>query len=383
LHLHKDEAIRVRFATQLLRHDPSNETAINVLVQIAQTASNTSIRCRAADALAEIDNYRSLAATILLELFPTTYQPYRECGCCGCCVPIIERLRKIDPSGQLATTALVELMQTTLDRYLALKALQPSESECQQILRDECSLSMASIDLRRVAIGNQAAIEILERMLQCIENQTIRWQGAVSLGYIDPGNVCAINTLASMIENQPYGFSLLQLAESLNSSAPGHLVAVDTFAKVAQTGQSDYERFEAAQALWQQDCTHPIAIDTLVNLTQSSEKLYIRREAACQLVESEALNGVAIATLMELTQSSEDDIATEAVRNLQALGVKSETIISTILEKRNASQFEYDCGCYDVLWHGAQNLSYPDFYRAWHRQPLLIKSNPVNQPQYC
>ncbi|HEY9871792.1 MAG TPA: HEAT repeat domain-containing protein [Candidatus Obscuribacterales bacterium] len=382
LHLHQDEAIRVRVAVQLLRNDLSNETAIDVLVQIAQTASHPSTRCRAADALAEIDNYRPLAATILLELLPTDYQHYRGYDCCECSVPIIERLRKIDPSDQLATTALVQLMQTTLDRYLALKALQPSESECQQIVRDECSLSMASIDLRRVVKGNQAAIAILERMLQCIQNQTIRWQAAKTLGYIDPGNVCAIDTLASMIENQTSDFSLRQLAESLNSIAPGHLVTVDTFAKVAQTGQSDYERFEAAQALWKQDSTHPIAIDTLVTLTQS-EQLYIRIKAACQLLESQSFHAIGIETLMELTQSSEDDISREAVRNLQDLGVKSETIVSIILEKRDASQFDYDCGCYEILWHAAQQLSYPEFYRAWHHQPLPIKSNPVNQPQYC
>jgi len=277
----------------------------------------------------------------------------------------------------------VQLMQTTLDRYLALKALQPSESECQQIVRDECSLSMASIDLRRVVKGNQAAIAILERMLECIQNQRILWQAAETLGYIDPGNVCAIDTLASIIENGTDDYYLLQLAQDLNSIAPGHLVAVDTFAKVAQTAQSDYERFEAAQALWKQDCTHPIAIDTLLTLSQSSEQLYIRIKAACQLLESESFHANGIETLIKLTQNSDDDISREVARNLQALGVKSQTIVSKILEKRDASQFEYDCGCYEVLWHGAQKLSYPEFYRAWHHQPLPIKSNPVNQPQYC
>ncbi|GAC1460351.1 MAG: hypothetical protein NVS2B14_02290 [Chamaesiphon sp.] len=286
-------------------------------------------------------------------------------------------MRKIDPSDQLAITALVQWMQTTLDRYVALNALQHSELEVEQIRRDEYILLVSTIDLRRIANGNKAAISILERMLQCVQNQEILWAAAKSLGYIDPGNVCAIDTLVSIIENETYDFSsysLLQLAKSLNSIAPNHLLAVDTFVKLFQTVKCDYERLEAAQTLLKQDGTHPIAINTLVNLTQSSEHLSIRLEAACQLLKIEPSHAVAISTLIELTKSSEDDISLEAVRNLQSLGVADEIIVSIILEMRGVSQFEYDCVGYEVLWHCAQNLSYPHFYRAWHREPPLIRS---------
>ncbi|MBW4662848.1 MAG: hypothetical protein KME01_01380 [Chroococcus sp. CMT-3BRIN-NPC107] len=25
--------------------------------------------------------------------------------------------------------------------------------------------------------------------------------------------------------------------------------------------------------------------------------------------------------------------------------------------------------CYNLIWHCAQNMTYPDFYKAWHKSP--------------
>ncbi|MFB2878653.1 hypothetical protein [Floridanema aerugineum] len=49
--------------------------------------------------------------------------------------------------------------------------------------------------------------------------------------------------------------------------------------------------------------------------------------------------------------------------------------LDTKPDRDNLDKYFY---CYEVLWHCAKNMSYPDFYRAWHSQQSTNCTEAIN-----
>ena len=93
---------------------------------------------------------------------------------------------------------------------------------------------------------------------------------------------------------------------------------------------------------------------------------YIRGNAAEALGEigSEA----AIASLVKALEDPNRDVRGTAAYALRQISAKPHQRVGVITALKGYSQrFEE---CYKVIWHCAQNMTYPDFYQAWHKDTL-------------
>ncbi|MCU0535056.1 MAG: HEAT repeat domain-containing protein [Hydrococcus sp. Prado102] len=86
--------------------------------------------------------------------------------------------------------------------------------------------------------------------------------------------------------------------------------------------------------------------------------------AAESLGKIDSENPVAIATLVELIDSDTDGLARfQAADSLEKILTKSlmPKVVNILKNTKHEEAVK-------VLWHCAQNLSYPEFYSAWHSQ---------------
>jgi HEAT repeat protein len=134
-------------------------------------------------------------------------------------------------------------------------------------------------------------------------------------------------------------------------------------------------RMEAAEYLENIDPGNETAISTMIELSQSGEDEITRMVGFGKLRNISLGNETAIAFLLDLFQTTQNGyIRQEAVGNLRQIvrGVRFPKVV-TILKNYlplTAQVEPIEFYCEEVIWHCAQNMSYPDFYRAWYGEHL-------------
>ena len=81
-------------------------------------------------------------------------------------------------------------------------------------------------------------------------------------------------------------------------------------------------------------------------------------------------NQTAIDALVQLLNSPALDDYTrgQVAASLNKMKIQTEkqfAVITALKANFNDSQ-QIDKNCYELIWHYAENLPYPDFYHAWH-----------------
>ncbi|MBD1831465.1 hypothetical protein H6F61_01910 [Cyanobacteria bacterium FACHB-472] len=144
-----------------------------------------------------------------------------------------------------------------------------------------------------------------------------------------------------------------------------------------QTTQNESNIWTAAESLGRIDPGNKIAIATLVKLVQTSEQADWRRQAACSLGEIHASDETAVATLIQFIQTVQDENEDEYFLRRLADSFKRISQTSQLMQVVTAlkdyldEQVFKNCfyrfeACDRIIWHCSQNLTYPDFYEAWH-----------------
>ena len=119
------------------------------------------------------------------------------------------------------------------------------------------------------------------------------------------------------------------------------------------------------------------AISTLVELINTSQNGSTWRHAAKNLGIIGKNNPVAIAALVEFSGTCQDElIRRQAAKSLGIISPNNPVAIVAVSGLKNCLTCEiyendfirYEI-CYQVIWDCAQNMTYPDFYRAWHTPP--------------
>jgi HEAT repeat protein len=227
----QDEYFRLKVATNLVKLAPGNAVALNALVQILETTRFRFIRFLAAESLAQTDAYRQKAIDTLLQLAQTFdyYEYYEpryllESGDYGyyetVYLPAIACLENIDPTHQLALKTLVELIQTSQDKWIVKAAAQ---------------------ELGRVGTGKEAEVAALVQLLTSTEDECTQMSAAISLGRIEPGNQMAIATLVKLIENSERSYICWRAAYNLGKIGVGDEIAIATLVQFIQTFQDEYQ----------------------------------------------------------------------------------------------------------------------------------------------
>lgn len=176
----EDEHTRLQAAVSLLQFDAKSELAIATLLQIIHNSDGLRSRWEAAHSLVNKDPSNQIAINALFDLVQYLGQsPADPEYVKSIAYDATRSLAEIDSSKQLATTALVNLLNTA---------------------KDDTPLRIAVGDLGNFAFANPDAIAALTQLIASTEDNHLLLKAAYSLGRIDPGNQTAISTFIQFIQ---------------------------------------------------------------------------------------------------------------------------------------------------------------------------------------
>ena len=222
----------------------------------------------------------------------------------------------------------------------------------------------------------------INALVDLIRNQDVDYitksEAAESLGKIAVGNENAINALVELIGNQDVDDNTkLYAARSLGEIAVGNEYAINALVELIRNQDVDNRtKSEAAVSLGKIAVGNEYAINALVELIRNQDVDNITKsEAAVSLGKIAVGNENAINALVDLigNQDVDDLIKLYAAESLgKILKDKHMPKIVTALTpylsvetyNNNPSQFER---CYKIIWECAENMTYSEFYQAWHQ----------------
>ncbi len=337
--------------------DPENQTVIADLVQLIKLSKIEQFCRQAAHSLGTIDPGNPEAIAGLMQLLrPTKDESMRR--------KVADSLRNMNPGNPTAIPALVQILQST-----------DNESIDNESIRWRVTNSLG-----KIGKGNPEASAALVQLLESTKAESIRWKVAHSLGKIGYGNQTAIRGLVQLLESTDAESTLGQAAESLGKIGYGNQTAIRGLVQLIESTDTESTLGQAAESLGTIDPGNQIAIKTLVQLLESTQKEFTHREVAESLGKIDPGNQIAIKTLVQLIKSSEDEYTvSEAAESLQKILQDEQLagIVTALKDYLSDERYENDRKrfdeCYKVIWHCAQNMTYPAFYQAWHNQAPPIQ----------
>ncbi|WP_377475445.1 MAG: HEAT repeat domain-containing protein [Microcoleus anatoxicus] len=255
----------------------------------------------------------------------------------------------------------------------------------------------------------ERAISALVKLIGTSQNEDTRTLVAFSLGEIDKDNPVVIAALVELIrnfgdeytgmtptygswkidENIPLAITAVklirnlghedtrvQVAEILGAIGRDSPEAIRIIVELIRTSQDESTRRQAAESLGEIGKDSPEAIRILVELIRTSQDGLTRWQAAHSLGKISQDNPVSVQALVELIRNPGDEntrwLAGFSLREIMK-GKHFATAVSglknCLTSQDLKKSFNRYNNCYQVIWDGAQNMTYPEFYQAWHTQP--------------
>ncbi|MEH2289106.1 HEAT repeat domain-containing protein [Nostoc sp.] len=333
-----------RAATYLLEIEPENKTAIATLSKTLETSQFDGERLQAAKSLLQVDSNNQIAINVLLELVKNLGQSPKDPYYTQCLAWEATRtLSQIDPSNQIAINALVDLIRTA---------------------NHHSYLNLAVQDLGLFGAGNETAIATLIELIASTKDDSLLCDAAESLGKIDSGNKVAVSTLSQVLETTQDEWGRLYAAENLLKIDPVNLKAIATLCQIMEINPYQDESIltDAVQNLEQVDLENKLVkeklnevIPTLIrfieNFQQDNDnKNCFSNKATIRLPYESCLLDIAD-NLTKILQKE----------HLPQVVITLKDYLSKQLYKSNSYRYE---AVFNIVWHSAENLTYPDFYKA-------------------
>ncbi len=335
-----------------------NPVAISALVQLINTSQDEYTRSKAADSLAEIDKYNPVVISALVQLINTSQDEDTRSKAANI-------LAEIDKYNPVAISALVELINTSQDEY---------------------TLMQVADSLGEISKDNPVAISALVELINTSQDEYTRSKAANILAEIDKYNPIAISALVELINTSQDEYTRRQAADSLGKIGKDNPMAIATLVELINTSQDEYTRRQAADSLGEIDKDNPVAIATLLDLIRTSSDESTRLRVAESLGKIDKNYPEAIATLVDLIRNSDDkNTRWRAADSLGKImkGKHFATAVSGLKDCLTSEVRENDFkryeNCCEVIWDCAQNMTYPEFYQAWHTQPT---NSPIPDNNY-
>lgn len=295
-------------------------------------------------------------------------------------------------------------------RLIAEKAKQAlKESDHPRVLNAVIEIEpIPMYFMVEIATNNKEDIGALTNLVQH-QTEDTRLIAARKLLQIDPGNQTATNTLLNMLRYSRSPWIYHRAAKSL----PGNLEAITILQEILCTPRHPFDAFEIPSILAEinhdnQNSTDSLAaipptetkiISFLLNLVYTNllkngavRKLFIyifrkfcnilvylhqkinhdensRLQFIEKLAKLDSENPKLILNLVELLRTGQNpSVYKQATETLKEILTEQMYLIvvsdlKDCLQKETSGE-RYNC-CYEVIWHIAQNLAYPDFHQAW------------------
>ena len=389
---------RVEETAREARQESKRRDVISALINLLNTAQDYWTHREIAESLGKIgtDNLKALA--VLIDMINNS-QDYWTRG------EVAESLGKIGADNLKALAVLIDIINTSQEDWIRREAVE---------------------SLGKIGEGNLEAIASLSDIISAFQYEKIRRKAAESLGAmgeIGEGSPAVIALLIDMINISQKDWIRREAAESLGKIGKGNLEAIAVLIDLLKTSQSERTRRKAAESLGKIGAGNPEAITALIDLLKTSQSERTRRKAAESLGKIGAGNPEAITALIDIINTFQDkETSREALENFRKIGAGNPEVIAALINIINTFQdngthwkvieslgkimtlpympkvikvlssnltdktWKHDHGSfrkyYQVIWKCAQNLSYPDFYQAWHNpsSPRQLL-NLVNFPQ--
>ncbi|MEG4965186.1 HEAT repeat domain-containing protein [Microcoleus sp. B6-A1] len=402
---------RYQAAERLATIGKNNPVAIAALVEVIRTSRNQVTRWRAAECLGKIDKGNTVAISALGDLIRNSNNNITQGSAA-------ESLNKIGKDSPEAIFILVELIRHSGDEFtrrLAARSLGEISKDSPEAIsalveliassQNEDTRWQAAASLGKIGKDSPEAISALVELIRTSENEVTRRQAAASLGKIGKDSPEAISALVELIRTSQNESTRWRAANSLGKTGKEQQLAISTLVELIGTCHDDC--FVESNSLWTIGKDQPVAIFGLVELIRNSGDEYTQRSAALMLgavgkdypevisalqelirnsreldtrcVAASSLgkidigNSVAIATLVELIRKSRhEDTVYDPAGCLGKImtGKHFATAVSGLKKCLTSEIYKNDLGrnekCYGVIWECAENMTYPEFYQAWH-----------------
>ncbi|WP_442935812.1 HEAT repeat domain-containing protein [Nostoc sp.] len=325
-----------------------NFTAITALIELIHDSQPEEIQKEAAKNLGLIDKNNSKAIAVLIELI---YPSQSEINC----LDIAHSLLKINTNNPTAIAVLVELIYTSkydlLKRYAA-EILGETSKANLSVITALVDLMCTSLDqsTRRQAVKSLGLIckkkpNIIAVLIQLIntfhdKDIYICGQAAVSLWQFDKDNPLIIATLVDLMYRSNDENFRRDLAENLGEIANNNPTAIAALVELMLTSQDEFTRWQGAESLGKIDKNTSTAFAVLVELIHQSD--------------DEDMRDIAVESLMKILTETE---------KMYQLTIDWKKYLSKETYKNDLERFK---DYYQIIWHSAQNMTYPTFYQAWH-----------------
>jgi hypothetical protein len=105
------------------------------------------------------------------------------------------------------------------------------------------------------------------------------------------------------------------------------------------------------------------AVSTLVEILCASDDRDISQGIVMVLGEAASRHIDATKAVIQLLQNTQDEIIAEDTIYFLKKIFKSD-LLKVVIEA--LKDYIEEAEVYEIIWHCAQNMPYPDFYQAWH-----------------
>jgi HEAT repeat protein/GTPase SAR1 family protein len=383
--------------------DKDNPQAIQALIGLLQTSKDDYARLQAVISLGQITRDSSEACQALIGVVQAA-QEYDHIRCLA-----VESLGEIAKHNPQTLKALIHLVQTTEDEYirqlcvLGLGRINKDNSEVIQALiqlvettEDRITRKLAAQSLGQITKYNAEAVQTLTRLVQMAEDAEIYKLAAQSLGQIAKNEPRVLQALIHLMKMTKDESTCWQAADSLIKIDKDNSEALQVLIRLVQSAEDWLLCRQAAKSLGEINNNSSDGLQSLIQLMQTSEDESTRYQAADSLRKLDKGNSEALQALIQLVQNAQEEpihrLAADSLTKIiqgdeLALVVSGLKCSLAVRVKDNHLKRLNDC--YRVIWHCAQNMTYPAFYEAWHQHEEVEQTttsdrqtlNQANLPQ--
>lgn len=404
------ESLNSIVAESLKRIDPDNPKPIEALIHLLERGCRITGVSDVVESLKQIGAGNPEAIRILTEWLRSSQNDYSSClaaeglivvdpGNPEAIFTMINLLGKVEELdfqisiGECAAERLAEFGSGNLDLIDALIDLLHSS-------QDEETRQQAAYILGEVGAGSVAAIDALTDVLDASDNEDTLWRVAKSLGKIHPGNSDAIEVLIGQLHSNHCEPTRQRSAKSMGEISAGNSQAIAALIGLLHNSENREMHQCAVRSLGEIGVDNPKVTEALIDLLRNSQDKNTCEQAVKSLEKIAGNNLKVIDALTDLLVNSQDlDIRRTAAEilgkidpgNPNAFNVlirlvrtgKNWSLMKTLqrdqlpLVVSSLKDSLSNSECFDIIWHCAQNMTYPAFHKAWHNQP--ITSHPEVQ----
>jgi HEAT repeat protein len=359
----QDEDTRCIVAESLGKIDVGNEEAITALISLLDHTQNEDTRRNVAYSLGNIAVGNEQAIATLISLLKDTQYTSHPWG-------FAYSLEKIAVGNEQTITALISRLQDSQNEYtccIVAESLGKIDVGNKQVIRALISLlndtqyeytrCIVAESLGKIALGNEEAITVLISLLQDTQDENTRKRVAESLGKIALGNEEAITALIFLLQDSQDENTRRRVSEILGEIAVGNEEAITALISLLQDSQNNFTPWSFAESLGKIAVGNEQAIAALISLLNDTQDEHTRRSVA--------------EILGKILKPENNYLITVSV-----FSVSNKYLTDEVYEN-NPDLYK---NCFKLLWQCAKNLTYPQFYQAWHTTPTYHPEMADYQP---